>query len=57
MGSEGRTEEAMKRRQVSVRGVVYDRLKREAKRRGISITVLVEQAIGAQAVDSPPGEG
>jgi post-segregation antitoxin (ccd killing protein) len=46
-----------KRRQVSVRGVVYDRLKREAKRRGISISVLVEQAIGAQAVDSPPGEG
>jgi hypothetical protein len=50
--------------QVSVRGVVYDRLKLEAERRGVKISQLVEVAVApaldraeAQAVDSPPGEG
>lgn len=65
MGTERRTEEAMKkRRQVSVRGEVYDRLKRAAVVRGVRISQLVEVAVApaldraeAQAVDSPPGEG
>jgi len=50
--------------QVSVRGATYDRIKLEAKRRGIKISQLVDAAVATaldlpttQAVDSPPGEG
>jgi hypothetical protein len=62
MGSCRREEEAMKTRrptQVSVRGEVYDRLKRAAVVRGMRISQLVEAAVedgfaqAARTVDPP----
>lgn len=59
-----KNDRANDRHQVSVRGTTYDRLKLEAKRRGIKISQLVDAAVApalgltpAQAVDSPSGEG
>jgi len=51
----------LRNRQVSVRGTTYDRLKRAAMERGVSISRLVEEATAdgqtAGGVDHAPGEG